>query len=88
MLNCSVMSDSATLGSFVHGDSPSKNTGVGCHALLQGIFTTQGLNPGLLQCRGFFTVSYQGSQIKAHQSLKVFLTFPEGPPLFLLFLKH
>ena len=26
---------------------PGKNTGVGCHALLQGIFTTQGLNPGL-----------------------------------------
>ena len=26
----------------------SKNTGVGCHALLQGIFLTQGLNPRLL----------------------------------------
>ena len=24
-----------------HGDSPGKNTGVGCHALLQGIFPTQ-----------------------------------------------
>ena len=32
----------------VHGDSPLKNTGVGCHALLQGIFPTQGLNPSLL----------------------------------------
>ena len=31
-------------GASVHGDSPSKNTGVGCHALLQGIFPTQGLN--------------------------------------------
>ena len=29
-------------------DSPGKNTGVGCHFLLQGIFQTQGLNPGLL----------------------------------------
>ena len=29
-------------------DSPGKNTGVGCHALLQGIFLTQGLNLGLL----------------------------------------
>ena len=28
--------------------SPGKNTRVGCHALLQGIFLTQGLNPGLL----------------------------------------
>ena len=29
-------------------DSPGKNTEVGCHALLQGIFSTQELNPGLL----------------------------------------
>ena len=28
-------------------DSPGKNTGVGCHALHQGIFLTQGLNPCL-----------------------------------------
>ena len=31
--------------------SPSKNTGVGCHFLLQGIFPTQGLHPGLPRCR-------------------------------------
>ena len=29
-------------------DSPGKNTGVGCHFLLQGIFPTQGSNPSLL----------------------------------------
>ena len=29
-------------------NSPGKNTGVGCHSLLQGIFPTQGSNPGLL----------------------------------------
>ena len=29
-------------------DSPGKNAGVGCHALLQAIFSTQGLNPCLL----------------------------------------
>ena len=29
-------------------DSPGKNTGVGCHGLLQGIFPTQGWNPHLL----------------------------------------
>ena len=29
-------------------DSPSKNTGVGCHFFLQGMFQTQGLNPCLL----------------------------------------
>ena len=32
-------------------DSPGKNTEVGCKALLQGIFPTQGSNPGLLHYR-------------------------------------
>ena len=32
-------------------DSLGKSTRVGCHALLQGIFLTQGSNPGFLQCR-------------------------------------
>ena len=32
----------------VHGNSPGKNTRVGCHALLQGIFQTHGLNSCLL----------------------------------------
>ena len=35
-------------------DSPGKNTGVGCHFLLQGIFPTQGSNLGPLPCRRFF----------------------------------
>ena len=29
--------DHSLLGSSIHGDSPGKNTGVSCHALLQGI---------------------------------------------------
>ena len=44
-MNCS------PLGSSVHEDSPGKNTGVGCHSLLQGIFLTQGSNPDLPRCR-------------------------------------
>ena len=32
-------------------DSPGKNTGVGCHALLQGIFPTRGLSLDLQHCR-------------------------------------
>ena len=32
-------------------DSPGKSTGVGCHFLLQGIFPTQGSNPGLPHSR-------------------------------------
>ena len=34
--------------SSVHGIFPGKNTGVGCHFLLRGIFQTQGLNLHLL----------------------------------------
>ena len=46
-------------GSSIHGDSPGKNTGVHCHALLQGLFPTQGSNPGLLHCRQFlYTLSH------------------------------
>ena len=32
-------------------DSPGKSTGVGCHALLQGTFSTEGQNSHLLHCR-------------------------------------
>ena len=38
-------------GFSVQGGSPGKNTGVGCHALRQGIFLTHGSNPGLPHCR-------------------------------------
>ena len=37
-------------------DSSAKNTGVGNHALLQGIFPTQDSKPGLLHCSRFFTI--------------------------------
>ena len=41
-----------------------ENTGVGCHALLQGIFSTQGLDPGLPHCRWIlYHLSHQGSPI-------------------------
>ena len=43
-------------------DFPGKNTGVGCHFLLQEIFLTQGLNPGLPHCRQtLYHLSHQGS---------------------------
>ena len=39
-----------------------KNTGVGCRSLLQGIFPTWGLNPGLLLCRWIlYHLSHQGN---------------------------
>ena len=45
-------------------DSPGKNTGVGSHTLLQGIFLTQGSNLGLLHYRQIlYHLSHQGSSI-------------------------
>ena len=56
--------DCSPPGSSVHGDFPDKNTEVGCHAILQGIFPTKGLNPGLLHCRQIlYHLSHQGSPI-------------------------
>ena len=49
-------------GSSVHRDSPGKNTGMSCHATLQGIFPTQGSNPGLLHFRRIpYCLSHHGS---------------------------
>ena len=43
-------------------NSPGQNTGVGSLSLLQGIFPTQGLNPGLPHCRQtLYQQSHQGS---------------------------
>ena len=54
--------DCSLSGSSDHRDSPGKNTAVGCHALLQGIFPTQGSNPGLQHCRRIlYILSHKGS---------------------------
>ena len=54
--------DCSPPGSSVYGDSPGKNTGVDGHALLQGIFPAQGLNPGLPHCRRIlYHLSHQES---------------------------
>ena len=67
VLSRSVMSnfcdpmDYSPPGSSVHGGSPSKNTGLGCHDLLQGIFPTQESNLGLPHCRQIlYHLSHQG----------------------------
>ena len=53
---------------------PGKKAGVGTHALLQGIFLTQGLNPGLLRCRQIlYHLSHQGSP----QIRKLMLNLPK-----------
>ena len=54
-------------------DFPGKRTGVGCHFLLQGIFPTQGLNPGLPHCRQtLYCLSHQGRS----EILQLFIVLP------------
>ena len=63
--SCSVMPDSLR----PHGlcspwNSPGQSTGVGSLSLLQGIFATLELNPGLPHCRQIlYQLSYQGSPV-------------------------
>ena len=66
MLSHSVVSDSVHLfglwpvGLLCLLDFSGKNTGVGCHFFLQGIFLTQGLNSRLLHCMWIlYWLSYQ-----------------------------
>ena len=61
--SCSVVSDSLQPhGLYSPWNSPGQNTGVGSLSLLQGIFPTQGLNPGLPHCRQIlYQLSHKGS---------------------------
>ena len=50
------------LGLYSPWNSPGQNTGVGTLSLLQGIFSTQGSNPGLQYCRQIlYQLSHKGS---------------------------
>ena len=58
-------------------DSPGRNTEVGCHSLLQEIFPTQGLNPGLLHCRQIlYLPRHQGRSLL--QLYSISWGFPAG----------
>ena len=49
-------------GLYSPSNSPGQNIGVGSLSLLQGIFPTQGSNPGLLHCRrNLYQLSHKGS---------------------------
>ena len=70
--------DYSPLGSSVHGIFPGKNTRVGCHFLLQGIFPTQGSNPrflSLLHCRQILYHWAMGGSA-AVDIVKHFIYFP------------
>ena len=62
-------------------DSVGKNTGVDSHSLLQGIFSTQGWNWGLLHCRQIlYHLSYLGSWVPINIE-NVSLNLDLGPEL-------
>ena len=73
VLCCAVLSHSVVSDpSWPHGlkptrllcpwNSPGKNAGIGCRALLQGIFPTEGSNPGLQHCRQIlYQLRHKGS---------------------------
>ena len=85
---CPLMSNSVTPWTVATrllcpSDSPGKYTGVGCHALLQGIFSTQGSNPCLLCLLHYQAESLplapSGKPSEKIHSLNVHFTHPRSP---------
>ena len=57
-------------GLYSPWNSPGQNTGVGSLSLLQGIFPTQGSNPGFPHCRRIlYQLSHKGSPVLSKQTL-------------------
>ena len=77
--------DCSLLGSSVHGIIPGKNTAVGCHFLLKGIFLTQGSNPRLLHQQAYsLPLSHQGSPIVMVLGFKYLLKNSRHLDIYLL----
>ena len=74
--------DCSLPGSSVHGDFPGKKTGVGCHALLLGIFPTQGSH---LHCR---LISLRGKPTSAHTYTYTHTQISQLPAFLLPHLAH
>ena len=72
--SCSVVSDSfLPHGLYSPRNSPGQDTGVGRLSFLQGIFPTQGLNPGFPHCRQIhYQLSHKGSLDMKHYSIDPF----------------
>ena len=61
-------------------DFPGKNTAVGCHLLLQRIFPTLGLNPGIPHCRQMlYCLSHQGSHTML-LNICIIINYPPNIP--------
>ena len=85
--------DCSLPGSSVRGDSLGKNTGVSCHALLQGIFLTQGSNLCLLIAGRFFTSGPPGKPIQINNCIFVLQHVRGGiiileTNIILIYLRH
>ena len=82
--------DCSWSGSSVHGDSLGRTAGVDCHALLQGIFPTQGSNTGLLHCREIlYHLGHRGSPLPSLSPFVHFNLWVQYPRAFcLLSLRH
>ena len=85
---CSVASNSVTPGTASHQaplsvDFSGKNTGVGCHFLIQGIFLTRGLKPHLLSLLHWkvdsLLLSHLGSPCLHEASLNFVSWVPPSP---------
>ena len=77
-------------------DFPGKDTGMGCHFLLQGIFLTQGSNLGLLHCRQIlYQLSYKRDPLLGLEAPSYLTSLtsssslqPSSISFRILFLKH
>ena len=75
--------DCSPPGSSVHGDSPGQNTGVGCHALLQGDLPNPGMEPqspalqadSLLSEPDMYMILYTETLLKSPHFCSFFMDF-------------
>ena len=74
----SLEKEMATHSNILSWDFPGKNTGVGCHFLLQGIFPTQGLNLSLLLGRRILYHEQPGKPLNNIIFSKLDVTWRKG----------
>ena len=88
MSNSYKSTDCSPPDSSVHAIFPGKNTGVGCHFLLQGIFPSQRSNTGLLHCRRIlYRLSHQGSLWRFLRKVKIELPCNPAIPFLDMYLE-
>ena len=70
-------------------DSSGKNTGLGSHSLLYGIFVTQGLNSGLLHCRWIlYYLSHRESPSESLSAITCCLLYPNTLSILIIVLYY